>query len=55
MPTAYTNRFVMQLTDGGSACVSFGAYRGSSKTQFTIYAPKSPASNYGIWWLTMGY
>ena len=55
LPTAYKTQFVTQLTDGGEGCYPFGAYRGSSKTQFTIYAERKPSAQYGVWWLTMGY
>ena len=55
LPTAYKTTFTPQLTDGGSGCYPFGAYRGSSKTQFTIYAERNPSDQYGIWWITIGY
>ena len=55
LPTAYKTTFTTQLTDGGSGCYPFGAYRGSSKTQFTVYAERNPSDQYGIWWITIGY
>lgn len=55
LPTAYKTQFVIQATDGGEGCYPFGVYRGSSKTQFTVYAERNPSSNYGVWWMTIGY
>lgn len=55
LPTAYKTQFVTQVTDGGSGCFPFGAYRGTSKTQFTIYAERKPSETYRVWWMTMGY
>ncbi len=55
LPKAYSAWWEIQVTDGGAGTVSYGAFRGTSLTQFTIYAPAPPASSYGLWWFTIGF
>lgn len=55
LPIAFSTMWIIQTTDGGRACIPYGCYRGTSKTQFTVYAPSAPGTTYGVWWLAMGY